>query len=63
MLAAAAVELVLAADVAEADVPVFVVELLAPVAVAAALLEHTAADGSVTPTGMQMFCANLMVAR
>lgn len=53
----------MAADVAEAEVPVFVVELLAPVAVAAALLEHTAADGSVTPTGMQMFCANLMVAR
>jgi hypothetical protein len=39
------------ADVPEADVTVFVVELLAPVAVADALLEHTAAEGSVTPTG------------
>jgi hypothetical protein len=54
-LAAAAVELVLDADVTEADVAVFVVELLARVAVADALLEHTAAEGRVTPTGWQIF--------
>jgi hypothetical protein len=61
-LAAAAVELVRDADVTEAEVPVLV-KLLAPVAVVAALLEHTAAEGSVMPTGWQMFWANLMVPR
>lgn len=57
MLAVAAVALVFAAaDVAEAEVPAFVVELLAPVAVGAAALDlHTAAVGSWTPTGRQMF--------
>lgn len=53
-LAAAAVELVRDADVTEAEVPVFV-ELPAPVAVAAALLAHTAVEGSVMPTGRQIF--------
>jgi len=58
-LAAAAVELVLDADV---TVAVFAVELLAPVAVADVLVEHTAAEGRVTPTGWQRLWANLMVA-
>lgn len=53
MLAEAAVELALAGvAAAEVFVPV---ELLDPVAVAAGLDAHVAAEGSVTPTGMQMF--------